>query len=275
MSPKCRPAIPVLVAASCVLVTGCMPSYYRLGSAADPYAYSPGVGAIPVTYISSAPPVPVRASPPPRHARVKAAQSRPAGPDLEREVSHTSSAVAAPARVEGRVAGQPAAQPVIINSAEQGAAQPPSRPSAYQQASSASARERPQSSDLAPQRQSLVTPAAIAPAQQEAASQPAIRPEVIPPVAQQLLDEGRAFFKDGEVVKARQRFNSAVSAPLGVVLLEVGRTYDAHYLTKLDHADVSADAAQARKLYEQAIKLGNHDAKAELDRVAAGESRTQ
>jgi hypothetical protein len=93
----------------------------------------------------------------------------------------------------------------------------------------------------------------------------------VPPVARQLLEEGRALFKQGEVNQARLRFNSAISAPLGLVLLEVARTYDPNYLARLPKSDAAADLRQARKLYEQASKLGAQEAKQDLEQLPAGQ----
>ena len=98
---------------------------------------------------------------------------------------------------------------------------------------------------------------------------PGTKLAVTDPQARQTMDEARKLFRSGDVTKARVRFNMAVSAPLGLVLLELGRTFDPNYLSRLPKADAEANIAQARTLYEQASKLGATEAKQEMQRLPA------
>lgn len=78
------------------------------------------------------------------------------------------------------------------------------------------------------------------------------------------LEEARALFQSGEVMKARTLLQTMTNATGQArnpdLLLELGRTYDPNYLDRLAKKDATPNPSLAKSLYEQAIALGSSQA---------------
>lgn len=83
------------------------------------------------------------------------------------------------------------------------------------------------------------------------------------------IEHGRALFRTGKVLSARERFLSAVADHPAIVLLELARTFDPHYLEKIAAADGRPEPHRARSLYEEAMRRGSKAAADELKRISA------
>ena len=86
-------------------------------------------------------------------------------------------------------------------------------------------------------------------------------------VSLQLLSEGQRLFALGKVLDARKRFFAAMDGPVPEVLLALARSFDTHYLGKLQAPDGAPDMSRATALYERAAERGSQEAKAELERI--------
>ena len=107
--------------------------------------------------------------------------------------------------------------------------------------------------------QATIPPAAAPPAPAPAPASAATAAAAS--VAAKAIEEARALFQSGEVVKARERLRAATnSSGQGRhpdLLLELARTYDPNYLDRLAKKDVTAEPALAKALYEQAVSMGS------------------
>jgi hypothetical protein len=83
------------------------------------------------------------------------------------------------------------------------------------------------------------------------------------------IEHGRALFRTGKVLSARERFLSAVADQPALVLLELARTFDPHYLEKITTADGRPEPHRARSLYEEAMRRGSKAAADDLKRISA------
>ncbi len=99
-----------------------------------------------------------------------------------------------------------------------------------------------------------------------AARQPA---EAMPISTERLLILGRQLFQAGKVQEARKRFIAALNGLSPEATLELARTFDTHYLSKLGLADGAPDIQRALQLYKSAVERGSEAAKADLARVEA------
>ena len=82
------------------------------------------------------------------------------------------------------------------------------------------------------------------------------------------MEEARGLFQAGDVLKARERLQTAGTSSTNArnpdLLLELARTYDPNYLDRLPKKDATANAALARALYEQAAQFGSSAAAFDL-----------
>lgn len=99
-----------------------------------------------------------------------------------------------------------------------------------------------------------------------ASQQPA---EALPASTERLLIQGRQLFQAGKVQEARKRFIAALNGLSPEATLELARTFDTHYLSKLGLADGAPDIQRALQLYKSAVERGSEAAKADLARVEA------
>ena len=85
--------------------------------------------------------------------------------------------------------------------------------------------------------------------------------------AAEKIDQGRDFFRRGQVLKARETFLVAVGEAPGEVLLELARTFDPYYLGRLSGSDAQSDPQRALSLYEEAAKHSVAISQADIDRL--------
>ena len=87
----------------------------------------------------------------------------------------------------------------------------------------------------------------------------------------QIVQRAREMVRRGQVLKAREQLLAAVGQSPSETLLELGRTFDPHYLSGLTNADGKAEPLRALSLYEEAAKLGSTAAARDLDRLRKGQ----
>ncbi len=90
-----------------------------------------------------------------------------------------------------------------------------------------------------------------------------------PTTTERLLIQGRQLFQAGKVQEARKRFIAALNGLSPEATLELARSFDTHYLSKLGLADGAPDMQRALQLYKSAVERGSEAAKADLARVEA------
>ena len=89
-------------------------------------------------------------------------------------------------------------------------------------------------------------------------------------VSLQLLAEGQRLFAIGKVMEARRRYFAAMDGPVPEVLLSLARSFDTHYLSRLQNPDGAPDMTRALALYERAAERGSAEANADLARIRSG-----
>jgi TPR repeat protein len=82
-----------------------------------------------------------------------------------------------------------------------------------------------------------------------------------------LLNRGKDFFKDGDVVSARLLFRRAAAAGNAEAALVLGRTFDPVVAIRMGIIGIKPDIARARQWYERAAELGSPAASQELARL--------
>jgi hypothetical protein len=88
---------------------------------------------------------------------------------------------------------------------------------------------------------------------------------------QLLLKQGEDFVAAGDLATARIVLRRAAEAGSGAAAFALAQTYDPKVLAKMRASGVAADAAEARRWYETAQKLGSSEATQQLERLARGE----
>jgi len=88
------------------------------------------------------------------------------------------------------------------------------------------------------------------------------------------VERGEGFLRSGDVPSARIALRRAVSAGDAGAMLLMGATFDPGYLDQYGVLGFAADAAQARRWYEQAAGLGSSEAQHRLERLSQ-DSRAQ
>lgn len=88
-------------------------------------------------------------------------------------------------------------------------------------------------------------------------------------VSLQLLAEGQRLFAIGKVMEARRRYFAAMDGPVPDVLLALARSFDTHYLSRLQNPDGAPDMTRAMALYERAAERGSPEANADITRIRA------
>lgn len=116
-----------------------------------------------------------------------------------------------------------------------------------------------------------VAPAAATP-QAPAATEP---PSPALLAARKEIADGYRLLRAGFVKKARERFDTAMTAAAGEATLGYGRSMDPTYLKGVAFPDAEPDVEEARKLYRRAILLGTSEAKSDLDRLDSGTATAQ
>jgi hypothetical protein len=86
-----------------------------------------------------------------------------------------------------------------------------------------------------------------------------------------LLKQGQDFIAAGDFVTARVVLRRAAEAGAAAAALALGQTYDPKALAKMRARGVVPDAAEARRWYETAQRLGSGDAAQRLERLARDE----
>ena len=82
-----------------------------------------------------------------------------------------------------------------------------------------------------------------------------------------LLNHGKDFFKDGDVVSARLLFRRAAAAGNAEAAFILGRTFDPVVADRMGIIGIKPDIARARQWYERAAELGSPAASQELARL--------
>jgi hypothetical protein len=86
-----------------------------------------------------------------------------------------------------------------------------------------------------------------------------------------LIVQGRGLFREGQVLKARERFMAAIVelAPGRVpeVLPDLAHTYDPYYLQQLAKPDVKPNPAMALAIYRRAALSGSKAYEADIQRL--------
>ncbi len=84
-----------------------------------------------------------------------------------------------------------------------------------------------------------------------------------------LIAEGKKLFQEGKVIEARRRFVAALHALSPEATVELARTFDTFYLSKLATSDGAPDMQRALRLYQTAMERGARDADFDMGRVKA------
>lgn len=115
----------------------------------------------------------------------------------------------------------------------------------------------------------LNAPAGSAPVR--ASVQPEATPAFTTATSSKLVEQGRALFRAGQIVKAREKFMAALVelAPGRVpqVLPDLARTYDPYYLQQVPKADVKPNPAMALAIYQRASLSGSSAWEADIQRL--------
>jgi hypothetical protein len=82
-----------------------------------------------------------------------------------------------------------------------------------------------------------------------------------------LLNLGKDFFKDGDLVSARLLFRRAAAAGNAEAAFVLGRTFDPVVADRMGVIGIKPDIARARQWYERAAELGSPAASQELARL--------
>ena len=263
-----------------------------------PSPAAPRASAAPPTIAATPPPIATLPRPTNSARQPASVPAKPAAPSVDAARLEpkalppvTLPKAVAPPGAPSRIAPPtpPAAAVVPAPSSSQAPAIPPAAPAA--QAPAPAAAPTPP----APPQPATVTPAAPS---DKVASAPAPSPSVVPPAGSpapqapaqapppaaappaaapsgaatgsiaKTVEEARALFQSGEVLKARERLQSAGGSNGNArnpdLLLELARTYDPAYLDRLTKKDGNANAALARALYEQAAQFGSSAAAFDL-----------
>lgn len=69
------------------------------------------------------------------------------------------------------------------------------------------------------------------------------------------------------MIEARRTLQTLVTSAPSVVLHELARTYDPHYLAQLSSIDDGSELKRAAELYQEAISYGATEAVGDLDRL--------
>lgn len=77
------------------------------------------------------------------------------------------------------------------------------------------------------------------------------------------------MFAAGKVLDARKRFIAALNGLSPDATLAFARTFDTHYLSKLQSSDGAPDMQRALQLYTSAVERGSTEARPDLDRTRA------
>lgn len=88
-------------------------------------------------------------------------------------------------------------------------------------------------------------------------------------ISRQLYEEGERLISMGRVIEGRTRLFAAMEGANPEVLLALGRSFDAFYLSKLASSDGAPDAVRAVALYQRAIERGSTQAVEDLARLKA------
>jgi hypothetical protein len=82
-----------------------------------------------------------------------------------------------------------------------------------------------------------------------------------------LLNRGKDFFEDGDVISARLLFRRAAAAGNAEAAFVLGRTFDPLVADRMGIVGIKPDVARARQWYERAAELGSPAASQELARL--------
>jgi TPR repeat protein len=82
-----------------------------------------------------------------------------------------------------------------------------------------------------------------------------------------LLNLGKDFFKDGDVVSARLLFRRAATSGNAEAAFVLGRTFDPVVASRMGIIGIKPDIARARQWYERAAELASPAASQELARL--------
>ena len=82
-----------------------------------------------------------------------------------------------------------------------------------------------------------------------------------------LLNLGKDFFKDGDLVSARLLFRRAAAAGNAEAAFVLGKTFDPVVASRMGVIGIKLDIARARQWYERAAELGSPAASQELARL--------
>lgn len=88
-------------------------------------------------------------------------------------------------------------------------------------------------------------------------------------MARRVFGDGQRLFADGKVMEARRRFVSVLGAMPAEATLALARSFDNHYLARLQSSDGAPDTLRALQLYGRAAERGAEEARADLARVQA------
>ncbi len=140
-------------------------------------------------------------------------------------------------------------------------APPPDRPRANRQPAPA------------PPAYALAVPSApaAAPSPSAAPQPPTPAPTMDADEIQLLLKQGQDFIAAGDLATARIVLRRAAEAGAAAAALALGQTFDPKVLAKMGVRGVAADAAEARRWYETAQRLGSSEAAQRLERLARDE----
>lgn len=83
-----------------------------------------------------------------------------------------------------------------------------------------------------------------------------------------LLNRGKAFLNDGDVVSARLVLRRAAEAGSAEAALALGASYDPLVIKQTGAVGVQSDAEQARQWYQRAAALGSNAASRQLANLA-------
>jgi TPR repeat protein len=82
-----------------------------------------------------------------------------------------------------------------------------------------------------------------------------------------LLNLGKNFFQNGDLVSARLLFRRAATAGNAEAAFVLGRTFDPVVADRMGIIGIRPDIARARQWYERAAELGSPVARQELARL--------
>lgn len=82
-----------------------------------------------------------------------------------------------------------------------------------------------------------------------------------------VLAKAQSLLLGGDVIASRRLLEGELPGQRHTVALQIGRTYDPHYLGQIAGANAGADPGRARHYYELAAKLGSGAATLDLHRL--------